>query len=628
MCNIVCYITDEVSLPYMDKAEVYKEFMADQPPDSDISDSWFYQIWLKEFPHVKISAYKKMGTCKACEKYHAMLLDAKTKDERETIKALRRSHMDEVRAERRAYHKKKQKAEQDPNSFMLLTIDAMDQKKTDIPKMARTLAGDDTIKVLRTAVLGVKVKGKGAGNYIYLSHPDIPHGANFMLMGLVDTLLHIGLENLPDVIFLQVDNTVKDNKNYTVLAFEAYYIECLTGKTVITGFLPVGHTHEDIDQLFSVIARHLKGKPIGSMESLTEAIENCMTPAPKVFVWKECIDFASFIRPKLVSGNRQIKDLTNAHEFLLTRTPFASKALFRYKMWCRHEDWLPPEGFEVITGLPDTKPNYVVRRFVDYKAILKSVEDVKGRMRITHYNSFVKYVTDLDELQELRCSTCKRWRNQEQQNGPSKKDPPIRVAEKRTLRTAAQKAMAAHLEEKECDELKQVTDWPFKLAGDEAEEEEKEYLAPVLLLEQKEDEPDFSILFEALDDDNITPAVYVGTKPKKTVTRAPAVGDLIILIASDDQAFWVAMVHEINGRSFTVRWYGLLDKKLPRRYEALNDADTGEAWISQPMPRDTSILDWGFALNRTKRIKRSVLKNIHHDVRIEWTYGEQEQKGY
>ncbi len=55
----------------------------------------------------------------------------------------------------------------------------------------------------------------------------------------------------PDTLFEQLDNTAKDNKNRYVMAFCDWLVHQGVFKTVQVNFLPVGHTHEDIDRKFS-----------------------------------------------------------------------------------------------------------------------------------------------------------------------------------------------------------------------------------------------------------------------------------------------------------------------------------------------------------------------------------------
>ena len=62
----------------------------------------------------------------------------------------------------------------------------------------------------------------------------------------------------PELVFyLQVDNCGK-NKNKTMFSFLTDLVRRGIFSKVKAGFLMVGHTHEDIDQFFSVISKHLK----------------------------------------------------------------------------------------------------------------------------------------------------------------------------------------------------------------------------------------------------------------------------------------------------------------------------------------------------------------------------------
>ena len=52
---------------------------------------------------------------------------------------------------------------------------------------------------------------------------------------------------LPKKLFLQLDNSAKDNKNRYVMAFCSLLTARRIFKEVTVGFLVVGHTHKDID---------------------------------------------------------------------------------------------------------------------------------------------------------------------------------------------------------------------------------------------------------------------------------------------------------------------------------------------------------------------------------------------
>lgn len=60
---------------------------------------------------------------------------------------------------------------------------------------------------------------------------------------------------LPPVLFLQLDNCARDNKNQLMFAFLGFLIYQKVFEEIHVNYLPVGHTHCEIDQHFSVISR-------------------------------------------------------------------------------------------------------------------------------------------------------------------------------------------------------------------------------------------------------------------------------------------------------------------------------------------------------------------------------------
>ena len=78
------------------------------------------------------------------------------------------------------------------------------------------------------------------------------------------TLLWLHLQHLqtlgkkiPPTLYLQMDNCWRDNKNTTVLRFLGYLVHLGIFEQIFLSCLPPGHTHEDIDQKFSVISKRI-----------------------------------------------------------------------------------------------------------------------------------------------------------------------------------------------------------------------------------------------------------------------------------------------------------------------------------------------------------------------------------
>jgi hypothetical protein len=68
----------------------------------------------------------------------------------------------------------------------------------------------------------------------------------------------IGAKPLPKTLLLQMDNYVKDNKNWHLLAFLPLLIAKDVFEEVKLGFLVVAHTHEDINGCFGYLSKKLE----------------------------------------------------------------------------------------------------------------------------------------------------------------------------------------------------------------------------------------------------------------------------------------------------------------------------------------------------------------------------------
>ena len=69
-----------------------------------------------------------------------------------------------------------------------------------------------------------------------------------------------GRKPLPRKLYLQLDNSAKDNKNKYLMAFLSLLTVRGVFEEIQAGFLSVGHTHEDIDAYFNYLSKALKNK--------------------------------------------------------------------------------------------------------------------------------------------------------------------------------------------------------------------------------------------------------------------------------------------------------------------------------------------------------------------------------
>ena len=130
------------------------------------------------------------------------------------------------------YYKHRNKAKMDPNKYMCLIIDAMDQSKLMIPNLLRKSKAFSEAYKLKTHLTLVLDHGQTPQAFIDLF--QWPHGPN-QTMNILLEVLH-KRNNLPDVLYLQCDNCTRENKNQFVLGFLAMLVSIGLFKKVRNGF--------------------------------------------------------------------------------------------------------------------------------------------------------------------------------------------------------------------------------------------------------------------------------------------------------------------------------------------------------------------------------------------------------
>lgn len=121
----------------------------------------------------------------------------------------------------------------------------------------------------------------GRKTYGYTFFENIKHGNNLtievLFRVLLDTIKTEG--RLPPTLFLQLDNTSKQCKGQYVMGFVGLLVEHGVFERAVVSFLPVGHTHEDIDQIFSRLAIYLRKNDARNQWELLQGLQAAYTPS-------------------------------------------------------------------------------------------------------------------------------------------------------------------------------------------------------------------------------------------------------------------------------------------------------------------------------------------------------------
>lgn len=111
---------------------------------------------------------------------------------------------------------------------------------------------------LDTKLIGCLMPGRGFLNF--WTTPRYPHGSSLIATILLVTLQRVFEREgeLPPGLFIQADNCGRENKNQVVFRLCAWLVQQGLVKEVQLMFLPVGHTHAEIDQRWSVLSQALR----------------------------------------------------------------------------------------------------------------------------------------------------------------------------------------------------------------------------------------------------------------------------------------------------------------------------------------------------------------------------------
>jgi hypothetical protein len=135
----------------------------------------------------------------------------------------------------------------------------------------------------RMTVTGVLAHGFHGS--LEFSDEQLLHGADAFCEVLMLTLVRVHQicqrrrQPFPQHLVIQSDNTVAQCKNSVATVFLAYLVSAGWFATVTLNFLMVGHTHEDIDQLFGLMVQWILRKQTWEEpEELMEFLELKMRP--------------------------------------------------------------------------------------------------------------------------------------------------------------------------------------------------------------------------------------------------------------------------------------------------------------------------------------------------------------
>ncbi|VDI55323.1 Hypothetical predicted protein [Mytilus galloprovincialis] len=239
------------------KSSVYSTMVSELegPTSQCISLSHFLLVWRTELRHIAIPRRSRFSECNTCVLLKNEIESTRNKEVRKQLMQQRDTHLKQQKSEREKYYKHAMKARRNPDKYLSIIMDAMDQAKTMIPHFTATPKFADGMWKLKTHLLGAIVHGIGA--YGFFDIFQWPHGSNLTVSTLMN-ILFMMKDSLPEVLYLQMDNCGRENKNRYLMSFLAFLVEL----KIVVGIAGGEDADiEDFPYVARIEARDRKGEP-------------------------------------------------------------------------------------------------------------------------------------------------------------------------------------------------------------------------------------------------------------------------------------------------------------------------------------------------------------------------------
>ena len=258
-------------LPHGTVSDLYWQYLAwhealhsgsEEPPDP-VSFSTFYRAFKVKWSLVlKPRHQSEHSQCQTCFELQAEIYNKHSSPSVKLSHARAwRQHLQNQYTDRLIYWALRWHSRRSGTEILTIIVDGMDKKKTAWPQWEFDRKPKE-IESLgprpRVSVVGALAHGFCAD--FFLAPDNLPHAPTGYCEVLCQTIQHVaGVcsargQPLPRHLVLQSDNTVAQTKNSIAGAFCAHLVPRFQFATVTMNFLMVGHTHEDIDQVFGLLA--------------------------------------------------------------------------------------------------------------------------------------------------------------------------------------------------------------------------------------------------------------------------------------------------------------------------------------------------------------------------------------
>lgn len=301
----------------------YKVYHAEYETDEPlIAKTTFVHMFKTKFKHVKFPKYTVLGNCSDCIMMKDTLAKkAMTTAERNQLKSVLTEHQLLADQEKDMYNSHRVTAGTRPDLSMSIILDGA--SPYGLPLQVPAPSAWKKLERYTLHAHGIINHGQQIRE-LWLHQGQYGYGANFAISILHNHLIKAFARTTdrPPILYLQLDNCWRENKNQYMLGYCHWLIEMHCFEEIYMSFLPVGHTHEDVDQMFSVVRTGIRGCPqVYSVEDFVAKIPEWFTKQrtrPTCHYYTNAWDWKTWLTPFLAQN---ISGQSKPHVFHFIRTP-------------------------------------------------------------------------------------------------------------------------------------------------------------------------------------------------------------------------------------------------------------------------------------------------------------------
>eukprot|EP00435_Cladocopium_sp_Y103_P043325 s2636_g12.t1 len=245
----------------------YKDYLRlfhSENPDCRVSFKLFTRVWEESFSHLRIRQAGSQAMCTTCLKHKAIMKRLGSNQAALMAQSkLWGAHMKKQFSDRECYWNYRSLSrigsDVDGQSTLTLIIDSMDHAKWSLPRTA-AMAAKQFNNVVRPHMECCAVIVHGHLVCVAFAEHHIVKGADFtceLLVHVMHKLTQSGLDLRDYEVNIQSDNCTKETKNNSTCRLLAYLTSRRAIRRARMHYCMSGHSHEDIDQYFSLLGAFL-----------------------------------------------------------------------------------------------------------------------------------------------------------------------------------------------------------------------------------------------------------------------------------------------------------------------------------------------------------------------------------